>query len=483
MGTVRRPEKADSVETASETGDDAGMDWVLREVARLSDDPTPADEPDRTGQTLSHFRIRSKLGRGGMGIVYLADDLTLQRAVALKILPGSVVANEARRRLFLREARSASAVLHPNLATVFEVGEADETVFIAMEFVEGSTLRDLLAERGRLETGEALRILREIARGVGKAHARGIVHRDLKPENVMVARDGHVKVLDFGLAKPIAAGVATVERGADAAREDLPLEQVDDGASHVGRIVGTPGYMSPEQAGGEAVDARSDVFSLGVIAYEMLSSARPFRGASLSELRRSLEKDAPRPLRDAGVPAALASIVHRCLWTRRDQRFADGDALLAALERVEPHEGRATARRALWVVPALVAASLVAWKLSPRPESAPPTTGSVTDTAGTASALAPGATPTTRTSEGEGMSRPVEEARVVAPPKVVASSPPKKAHEDARRARPAAAESASTPNATAVPPRSRATADPAPSAAGTASAPSADMSARALLGF
>lgn len=340
MTTRARPAD-DSPLPSGETGvDESGeVGSLLRQVAHLSDRPTPEPEVDRSGQRLAHFRIRSKLGQGGMGIVYAADDLKLRRSVALKVLPAAVVSDPDRRRRFLREARSASVVLHPNLATVFEVGEADGTIFIAMEHVEGVNLRaHLHAHGGRLPTSEALRVVREIARGVGKAHGRGVVHRDLKPENVMVAPDGSVKVLDFGLAKL----AASPEAGADA-MWDLEVgthgegEAGDDVGSRLGRVLGTPGYMSPEQASGGVVDARSDVFSVGLMLYEVLTGARPFQGSSTRELLEAIEEQAPRPLREVAprVPGPVVRVVDRCLAKQPESRFADCGALLAALDRAQ----------------------------------------------------------------------------------------------------------------------------------------------------
>src|SRR5688572_14721975 len=214
-----------------EPGDSSEVSVLLGEIAHLPEVPPPESEPDRMGQRLAHFRIHEKLGQGGMGIVYAAEDLKLRRKVALKVLPVALVANEERRRRFLREARSASAVLHPNIATVFDVGESEGTVFIAMERVEGVTLRAFVEQRGgRLEPLECVRVAREIARGLGKAHGAGVVHRDLKPENVMIGPDGAVKVLDFGLAKLTEAH----EPGAEA--DAAPME-ADDLASRVGKVM------------------------------------------------------------------------------------------------------------------------------------------------------------------------------------------------------------------------------------------------------
>jgi serine/threonine-protein kinase len=373
--------------------DASGIDALLREVARIPEVRGPGLEPERIGTLVAHFRVHSKLGQGGMGIVYGAEDQKLRRQVALKVLPAALVANEGRRRRFVREARSASAVLHPNLATVFEIGESEGTVFIAMEYVEGSTLRSLVAARGgTLPPEEALRIAREIARGVGRAHARGIVHRDLKPENVMIASDGAVKVLDFGLAK--------LSDGAD-----VPLDadaRIDDGndlASRGSRVVGTPGYMSPEQAAGAAVDARSDVFSLGVMLYEMLSGVRPFGGGTTREVSASLTMggDPPNPPPQAPVPAApgtfarftlrpvrevaphvppsLARVLHQCLEKDPKDRHADCGALFSQLEAIDLRRGASVGA---WLrghrvgigIAALVAT--VTWRVTRSPAAPPP---------------------------------------------------------------------------------------------------------------
>ncbi len=279
----------------------------------------------RVGERVGHFRIVSELGRGGMGVVYLAEDLTLRRRVALKVLPAAALADAERRARFLREARAASAVAHPGVAAVFEVGEDGEDLFLVMEYVAGETLHDRL-ERGALEIGEARRIALAIAAGMAAAHEAGVIHRDLKPANVMIAAgDEAVKILDFGIARSMARA------------DDPPIESaptVTAGATVEGRILGTPGYMAPEQMEGRAVDGRADVFAFGVVLYEMVTGARPFAGDTAIERLVAVSRDAPVPpsARRPGVPAALDRVILRCLEKRPGDRFASFRDVLAAFE-------------------------------------------------------------------------------------------------------------------------------------------------------
>jgi serine/threonine protein kinase len=215
------------------------------------------------GRTLSHFRILAKIGEGGMGVVYRAEDEKLRRAVALKVLPPDLVANEERRLRFLREARTAAAINHPNIATVYEVDEADGVVFIAMELVDGKTLREVLGGRA-MPIKDTLRISMEMSEGLAKAHGAHVIHRDLKPDNVIITADGHVKILDFGLAKLLQ------EQSAVSAAELSKLRTISGEMTREGKIFGTAAYMSPEQARGQTVDARSDLFSFGTTLYEMV---------------------------------------------------------------------------------------------------------------------------------------------------------------------------------------------------------------------
>ena len=280
---------------------------------------------DLVGATLDHFRIVGRLGEGGMGVVYRAIDERLRRPVALKVLPDDAMRDEARRRRFMREARSAAAVVHSNVAAVYEVDESGGHVYIAMELVEGTSLRHELA-RARLAIPECVRIAKGIARALAKAHEKGIVHRDLKPDNVMLNEDREVKVLDFGLAKLLDVDDAESLKG------------LDDTASHdtAGRLMGTPAYMSPEQATGKRIDARSDVFSFGVILYEMLTGRRPFEGTSVMETLVAVARDEPAPPSSlTAIPAAVELVLFTCLQKDPERRFASGRELAAALDAFE----------------------------------------------------------------------------------------------------------------------------------------------------
>lgn len=220
------------------------------------------------GQTLAHYKILDKIGSGGMGEVYLAEDTKLDRRIALKVLPPELADSEERRTRFAREAKAIAALNHPNIVTVHSVEEADGVHFITMEYVAGKTLSARLPKHG-FSLRQFLDVAIPLVKAVAAAHEHGITHRDLKPDNIVVSAEGRVKVLDFGLAKP------GTRAGSAASHSDLSTEQM----TREGRILGTVAYMSPEQPEGKNVDARSDVFSLGVTFYEMLTGERPFRGA------------------------------------------------------------------------------------------------------------------------------------------------------------------------------------------------------------
>ena len=327
----------DSSPVDDEPDDDA--DEFLREVARVDDIAPPARQPS-PGQTLGRFRILSELGRGGMGIVYLAHDENLRRAVALKLLSPSLSRKDERTRRFLREARAAASVTHPNLGTIYDVGEVEGNIFIAMERVEGRTLRNVLAG-GRPSIEQAVDIATQILAGLAKAHLAGIVHRDLKPDNIMLTDDGVVKLLDFGLAKrhdgaaPGASespgGARDASAAAAEAHDSVQLDTADN------QLLGTPGYMSPEQVRNSPIDPRSDIFAFGVVFYEMLAGQRPFVGQSHADLASAILRDTPRRLSELrpDVPRELEILIERCLEKDPARRYASSGALAIALAQLD----------------------------------------------------------------------------------------------------------------------------------------------------
>ncbi|HEY1249709.1 MAG TPA: protein kinase [Thermoanaerobaculia bacterium] len=278
------------------------------------------------GSQLASYEIVRPLGAGGMGEVYRARDTKLSRDVAIKVLPATLAADVDRLSRFEREARAASALNHPNIVTIYEVGRVDGTSFMAMELIEGKTLRDILGA-GPLPLKKLLSVAAQIADGLAKAHDAGIVHRDLKPENVMVTRDGFVKILDFGLAKLVRSGFER-SRGVDTPTATRPTE--------AGTVLGTVGYMSPEQASGEPADFRSDQFSLGTILYEMITARRAFERPTLAQTLTAIIESEPDALATAAprTPAHLVWIVERCLSKDPQDRYASTTDLardLAAL--------------------------------------------------------------------------------------------------------------------------------------------------------
>jgi len=269
------------------------------------------------GSKLGSYEVLSLLGTGGMGEVYRARDTRLGRVVAIKVLPAERMADENRRRRFVQEAQAASALNHPSIVTIFEIESADGNDFIVMEYVPGKTLDTVIPRQG-MRLGEVLRIAIPIADAVARAHAAGIVHRDLKPANVVVGSDGEVKVLDFGLAKLIA------QDEADSPRRETRSEDGDARLlSRPGTVAGTVEYMSPEQATGNKVDARSDVFSFGAMLYEMVTGRRAFAGNSTAETLAALLREQPKAPSELtpGVPRDLEKVILRCLQKEPDRRF------------------------------------------------------------------------------------------------------------------------------------------------------------------
>ncbi len=267
------------------------------------------------GERIGHYQILSLLGAGGMGEVYLAQDTKLDRQIALKLLPARFLQDAEQVRRFEREARAASALNHPNILTIHEIGEAESIHYIVSEFVEGKTLRERL-RHGPLSIGEARAIAEQVAGALSVAHKAGIIHRDIKPENLMVRPDGLVKVLDFGLAK-------LTERPAVRPEVDSGGETLVQLSTELGMVIGTVSYMSPEQARGQKVDERSDIFSLGVVLYEMIAGRRPFEGATKSDVIAALLTAEPPPLRQdcAEAPAELERIIGKCLRKDREDRY------------------------------------------------------------------------------------------------------------------------------------------------------------------
>jgi serine/threonine protein kinase len=271
------------------------------------------------GETLGHYRIVREIGKGGMGVVYRAEDTTLARQVALKILPPEVAADADRRQRFRSEALALAALNHPHIVTVHSVEEAGGVHFITMELVKGQTLADALPADG-VPLGRFFEIAIPLTDAVAAAHQQGITHRDLKPANVMISDGGRIKVLDFGLAKAMPG-------------EELPTLT----ATRPGHTVGTPAYMSPEQAQGERVDARSDIFALGIVFYELLAGRRPFEGSNPAAVVSAILRDTPRPLSEvrSTVPRVLARLVDRCLAKKPGDRFQSAVDLRHSLEEVK----------------------------------------------------------------------------------------------------------------------------------------------------
>src|SRR4029079_12304660 len=256
------------------------------------------------GTRIGPYEIKSLLGAGGMGEVFLAHDARLGRDVALKVLPAEYASDPDRLRRFEIEARAASQLNHPNILTVFDIGTADGQPYVVAERLEGETLRDRLV-RGPLAEREVLDIARQVARGLAAPHARGIVHRDLKPENLFLTRDGHVKILDFGLAKLSSNG----EEGGSQTKVQTTY------ATEPGVIVGTTQYMAPEQVKGQPADHRADLFAFGVVLYEMLTGKSPFSRPSGAESMSAVLTDTPPPLEEvrAGVSPLVARVADHCL--------------------------------------------------------------------------------------------------------------------------------------------------------------------------
>ena len=312
-----------------------------------------------SGSKINEFEIIGPLGAGGMGEVYRARDPRLGRDIAIKILPDEFSSNAERAHRFEQEARAASALNHPNIVSIYDIGSSHSIRFIAMELVEGQTLRELIAE-GQLPVRRALTIAAQIAEGLAAAHGRGVVHRDLKPENILISKEGQAKILDFGLAK--------VDLQDEQQRTARKEEQ-----TRPGTVMGTSGYMSPEQARGRPADFRSDQFSFGAILYEILTSRRAFQRQSSVQTLTAIIEDDPEPIAtvNARVPQPLRWIVDRCLAKDPADRYASTRDLAHDLQTVREHlsdigsgsdiaVARGTGRGLRWIAPAAVALALLA---------------------------------------------------------------------------------------------------------------------------
>ncbi|NQT80070.1 MAG: serine/threonine protein kinase [Candidatus Aminicenantes bacterium] len=284
------------------------------------------------GKTLKHFKVEELLGKGGMGVVYRARDVRLDRPVAIKVLKPDLTADRDRQRRFLQEARAASAVTHPAIAQIYDVDEVEGMTFIAMEFVEGQTVRQLIANR-ELDLLGAVEIALQVSEGLSRAHKANIVHRDIKSDNIMVTPDGHAKLLDFGLAKLLDPMIETPIKDST---KDL-THTATFSQTQPGTILGTVAYMSPEQARGQQVNQSSDVFSMGIVIYEMVTGELPFKGNTPLDTMHSIAFEEIRPITviRKNLPPELHRIISNCLRKRPDDRYKDAHLLAVDLKNLK----------------------------------------------------------------------------------------------------------------------------------------------------
>lgn len=348
-GAVLLPSEEQIAYVEEKTGDEANVrDTVLRLLSNdnrndeFLDNPVftfgaqilaaEADEQLLRRKEFASYQLLKIIGRGGMGVVFLATDKRLERKVAIKLLPSEFVENASLRKRFEREARVAASISHPNIAHIYETGEDKLQPFIAMEYVEGKTLRENLKIEKKLSASTAVEIAAEIASALAAAHRAGITHRDIKPENVMMHRDGYVKVLDFGIAK-INAATEELVRGQD-------REKVVENLTGHGELPGTIRYMSPEQIKGETVDERTDIWSLGVILYEMLTGAPPFEGNDKTELVAAILEKEPPGLANLKLSPALRKITRRMLAKSKQERYQSAAAALSDLQNAPEYSAK-----------------------------------------------------------------------------------------------------------------------------------------------